>query len=105
MIPTPQPLLPFGVVAYGVIKGGGNIGAQHAEEIEDDADAGPVVVVTEHPKQEDDAYHDTQQHTTTVGRRVPYLFFLRIAYHFFLMRVSPSRMGSMTCSVRGSLAT
>ena len=81
MVPTAQALLPLGVVTDGVVDGGGGVARQHAEKIEDNAYACPVVIALEAPHEEDDADDDTQHDAATVGRRVPYLFFFRIAYH------------------------
>ena len=116
MVPLAEPLLPLGMVANGVVKGGGDVAAEHAKEVEDDPYPRPVVVGLEAPDEEDDAKDDTKQDAATVGRCVPDFLFLCIAYHslspspfpvgrgasFFLIKVSPSRRGRMTCSVRGS---
>ena len=68
VVPTAEPLLPLGVVADGVIEGGGDVAGEHAEEVEDDAYAGPVVVGLEAPDEEDDADDDTKQDAAAVGR-------------------------------------
>ena len=84
VVPLAEPLLPLGMVANGVVKGGGDVAAEHAEEVEDDPYPRPVVVGLETPNQEDDAEHDTQQNTPAMRRSIPYLFLFGIAYHFRL---------------------
>ena len=78
MVPFAQPLLPLRVVFYRVVERRGQIRAEHAEEIEDDAYARPVVVSLEAPNQEDDAEHHPKQNATSMGSCIPYLLFLRI---------------------------
>ena len=66
VVPSAQTLLPLRVVAYGVVDGRCDVGAEHSEEVEDDAPTCPVVVALETPDEEDDAEDDTQQYASAV---------------------------------------
>ena len=56
MVPAAQPLLPLVLGAEGVIDGGGDIAAEHAEEIEGHAEGCPAVLVARRPDDEQRAY-------------------------------------------------
>ena len=58
MVPFAKSLFPLGMMAGGVVDGGSGIARQHAEEVEDDACAGPAVVALKAPDEEDDADDD-----------------------------------------------
>ena len=79
VVPTAEALLPLGVVLDGVVEGGGDVGSEHTEEVENDPYASPVVVGLEAPDEENDADDDTKQNTAAVGECVPDFLFLCIA--------------------------
>ena len=61
MVPFAESLLPLAPCRESMIGGGGDVGHQHAEEIEDDSCRRPSVVLREAPVEEDDAKDDTKE--------------------------------------------
>ena len=66
MIETAQNLLGFESSWQGMIDGGGDIRAEHTEEVEDDSCACPAVTSPEAPYKEDDANNHTKQDSRPV---------------------------------------
>ena len=92
MVPVPQPLLPFGawsqqallpgvalVERQGVVYGRGDIGSEHAEEVEADAQTCPGIVALEGHDEEYNAEGHAQENACGVAPGVPKLLTVRIA--------------------------
>ena len=63
-----------------MIDGGGNIGCEHAKEIEAYAKSGPGVVALKGHHEEQDAKGNSHDDACCVAPRVPELFLMCIAY-------------------------
>ena len=81
VVETAQHFLGLQTTGQGVVDGGGDVGGEHAEEVEDDTGARPSVAGTEAPYQKDDADDDAQQDAGTVGAAVDDFFFLGVFDH------------------------
>lgn len=67
MVPFAQPLLPHRPGRKRVVEGGGDVGAEHAEKVEDDARRGPSVPRLEAPHEEDDSERHAEGDARSVG--------------------------------------
>ena len=67
VVPLSKSFLPLGMMADGMIDGGGGIARQHAKKVEDDAYTSPVIIALKTPYEEDDANDNAQQDAATMG--------------------------------------
>lgn len=74
MVPPSQPCLPARAGRQRMIDGRGNVGTEHAEEVERNADGGPAVGLAHAPDDEHRADDDAQQDARGMAPRVPKFF-------------------------------
>ena len=72
----------------GVVEGAGDVAADHADQIEDDACGGPPVGGTDTPKEEEHADDDSKDDADGMGADIPAFFFFRVADHKLKLQIS-----------------
>ena len=84
MVPLSHALFPFACLGQGVVDGGGDVRAHHADEVEDDAGACPSVSLSGADDEEDDTYHAAEHDAGGVRPSVDMFFFPGVVNHLFL---------------------
>lgn len=80
VVPAAQAFLPRTPARHGMIEGRCGVGAEHAEEIERDPEAGPRIVTAGADDEEDDADDDAHDDARGVGPGVQLFFAFGISY-------------------------
>ena len=83
VVPLAQTFLPHAARAQGVVYRGGDIRAQHSEQIERHAGRGPCILVTDAEYEEGDAHADTHHDAAEVRPGIPKLLLVGEMYFHF----------------------
>lgn len=80
VVPAAQTFFPRTSARHGVIEGRCGVGAEHAEEVERDPEAGPRIVTAGADDEEDDADDDAHDDARGVGPCVQLFFAFGVSY-------------------------